>query len=340
MGTSTTKPITFTLDGDVVIADGTQTIWEIAKSRGTTIPHLCHRDEPGYRSDGNCRACMVEIEGERTLAASCIRTPTEGMVVSTETARATTARRSEACQDLRRAYASEQTEVAFGPHGQSGGIGAGTGAQKPRKRLRKKPLLGAGQMQRAIIFAGLMVFAMGQTILFALLGPATREMGFAEWQVGAIISPDHMRKIDGYVQDAVADGAHVAVGGAALEVDGLGAQFYQPTVVTNLREDMAIARDEVFGPVAAIQTFNDNDDIVARANDTEYGLVAYLYTGDMRRGLALSEQLDFGMSGLNRGLVSDPSAPFGGVKQSGLGREGGKEGLHEFQETQYISTEW
>ncbi|MEM7614021.1 MAG: 2Fe-2S iron-sulfur cluster-binding protein, partial [Pseudomonadota bacterium] len=88
-----TKPITFTLDGDVVIADGTQTIWEIAKSRGTTIPHLCHRDESGYRSDGNCRACMVEIEGERALAASCIRTPTEGMVVSTETARATTARK-------------------------------------------------------------------------------------------------------------------------------------------------------------------------------------------------------------------------------------------------------
>ena len=98
--------------------------------------------------------------------------------------------------------------------------------------------------------------------------------------------------------------------------------------------------DEIFGPVAAIQTFVDEDEIIERSNSTEYGLVAYLYTEDVRKGLRLSEKLEFGMIGINRGLVSDPAAPFGGVKQSGLGREGGKEGLLEFQETQYISTEW
>ena len=86
--------------------------------------------------------------------------------------------------------------------------------------------------------------------------------------------------------------------------------------------------------------FSTQDEIIERSNSTEYGLVAYLYTEDVRKGLRLSEKLEFGMIGLNRGLVSDPAAPFGGVKQSGLGREGGKEGLLEFQETQYISTEW
>ena len=98
--------------------------------------------------------------------------------------------------------------------------------------------------------------------------------------------------------------------------------------------------EEIFGPVAAIQTFSDEDEILIRANSTQYGLVAYLYTEDVRRGLHMSEKLEFGMIGLNRGLVSDPSAPFGGVKQSGLGREGSKEGMLEFQETQYISTDW
>ena len=99
-------------------------------------------------------------------------------------------------------------------------------------------------------------------------------------------------------------------------------------------------QDEIFGPVTAIQTFTDEGEVVKKANDTIYGLVAYLYTGDLKRGLKVSEQLEFGMIGLNRGLVSDPAAPFGGVKQSGLGREGGKEGMQEFMETQYISTAW
>ena len=158
-----------------------------------------------------------------------------------------------------------------------------------------------------------------------------------EVDVGPLVNAETRDKVDHFVRDAVEKGAEVKLGGTRPNGSGF---FYPPTVLARVPDTAACLRDEVFGPVAAIQTFNDNDDIVARANDTEYGLVAYLYTGDMRRGLALSEQLDFGMIGLNRGLVSDPSAPFGGVKQSGLGREGGKEGLHEFQETQYISTEW
>jgi succinate-semialdehyde dehydrogenase/glutarate-semialdehyde dehydrogenase len=99
-------------------------------------------------------------------------------------------------------------------------------------------------------------------------------------------------------------------------------------------------RDEIFGPVAMIQKFTDQEEVIRRANNTEYGLVAYLYTDDLKRGLQVSERLDYGMIGLNRGLVSDPAAPFGGVKQSGLGREGGHEGMLEFMETQYISVTW
>ena len=98
--------------------------------------------------------------------------------------------------------------------------------------------------------------------------------------------------------------------------------------------------DEIFGPVAAIQTFKTEDEVIKRSNDTEYGLVAYLYTKDLTRGMRVSEKLDFGMIGLNRGVVSDPAAPFGGTKQSGIGREGGHEGMMEFLETQYISVSW
>jgi succinate-semialdehyde dehydrogenase / glutarate-semialdehyde dehydrogenase len=99
-------------------------------------------------------------------------------------------------------------------------------------------------------------------------------------------------------------------------------------------------REEIFGPVAPVQPFGNEDQLVARANATEYGLVAYVFTRDLARGLALSERLEVGMVGLNRGIVSDPAAPFGGVKQSGLGREGAHEGMMEFLETQYISVNW
>ncbi|MEM6762633.1 MAG: NAD-dependent succinate-semialdehyde dehydrogenase [Pseudomonadota bacterium] len=155
--------------------------------------------------------------------------------------------------------------------------------------------------------------------------------------LGPLVNAETRDKVAHFVDDAVAKGASVRLGGQRPNVTGF---FYPATVLTDVPDDAECLRDEIFGPVAAIQTFSDQEDVIARANDTEYGLVAYLYTEDLRRGLAVSERLDYGMVGLNRGLVSDPAAPFGGTKQSGLGREGGKEGLMEFMETQYIATNW
>jgi succinate-semialdehyde dehydrogenase / glutarate-semialdehyde dehydrogenase len=144
-------------------------------------------------------------------------------------------------------------------------------------------------------------------------------------------------KVAAFVDDAVAKGARLLLGGKAPDGPGF---FYPPTVLADVPDDAECLRDEIFGPVAAIQTFRDTDEVVARANDTEYGLVAYVFTRDLGKGFRVSERLEFGMVGLNRGLVSDPAAPFGGVKQSGLGREGGHEGMLEFMETQYVSVAW
>lgn len=155
--------------------------------------------------------------------------------------------------------------------------------------------------------------------------------------VGPLVNADTRDKVAAFVDDAVSKGAEIQLGGQ--KPDGTGF-FYPPTVLTNVPDTADCLRDEIFGPVAAIQTFSDEEDVVSRANDTEYGLVAYVFTKDMQRGLSVSERLDYGMVGLNRGLVSDPAAPFGGTKQSGLGREGGREGILEFMETQYISTLW
>ena len=158
-----------------------------------------------------------------------------------------------------------------------------------------------------------------------------------EIDVGPLVNADTRDKVAAFVDDAVARGARVLLGGQRPNGPGF---FYPPTVLTNVPPDAACVSDEIFGPVAAIQTFTDADDIIARANDTEYGLVAYVFTENMKRGMQVCERLDYGMVGLNRGLVSDPAAPFGGTKQSGLGREGGHEGMREFQETQYISANW
>ncbi|MEN0000955.1 MAG: NAD-dependent succinate-semialdehyde dehydrogenase [Pseudomonadota bacterium] len=155
--------------------------------------------------------------------------------------------------------------------------------------------------------------------------------------VGPLVNAETRDKVDHFVRDAVEKGAQVKLGGNRPNGTGF---FYPPTVLTKVPDNADCLNDEIFGPVAAIQSFTDEDEIIARANATEYGLVAYLYTKDLKRGMGLAERLEFGMIGLNRGLVSDPAAPFGGVKQSGLGREGGKEGMLEFQETQYIATEW
>jgi len=158
-----------------------------------------------------------------------------------------------------------------------------------------------------------------------------------EVDVGPLVNADTRDKVVRFVDDALAKGGELKLGGKKPAGKGF---FYPPTVITNVPDTAECLRDEIFGPVAMIQKFNDQEEVIRRANDTEYGLVAYLYTDDLKRGLQVSERLDYGMIGLNRGLVSDPAAPFGGVKQSGLGREGGHEGMLEFMETQYISVTW
>jgi succinate-semialdehyde dehydrogenase / glutarate-semialdehyde dehydrogenase len=155
--------------------------------------------------------------------------------------------------------------------------------------------------------------------------------------VGPLVNVETRDKVAFFVDDALSKGARLLLGGQRPNGPGF---FYPPTVITDVPAHAACVKDEIFGPVAAIQTFIDQEDVIARANDTEYGLVAYVFTADMKRGMQVCEQLDYGMVGLNRGLVSDPAAPFGGTKQSGLGREGGREGMREFQETQYISASW
>ncbi len=155
--------------------------------------------------------------------------------------------------------------------------------------------------------------------------------------VGPLVNAETRDKVAHFVEDAVAKGAKIECGGQLPDGTGF---FYPPTVLSGVPETAECVHDEIFGPVAAIQSFTDQEDVIRRANDTEYGLVAYVFTEDMKRGLQVCERLDYGMVGLNRGLVSDPAAPFGGTKQSGLGREGGHEGMLEFMETQYISASW
>jgi succinate-semialdehyde dehydrogenase/glutarate-semialdehyde dehydrogenase len=155
--------------------------------------------------------------------------------------------------------------------------------------------------------------------------------------VGPLVNAEARAKVTELVDDAVHKGAKILTGGKAPQGPGY---FYPATVLDGVPDDALMLRDEIFGPVAAIQTFRSEAEVIKRANDTEYGLIAYLYTRDLSRGMRVSEQLDFGMIGLNRGLVSDPAAPFGGMKQSGIGREGAHEGLMEFLETQYVSLSW
>jgi succinate-semialdehyde dehydrogenase/glutarate-semialdehyde dehydrogenase len=156
-------------------------------------------------------------------------------------------------------------------------------------------------------------------------------------QLGPLINAAGRAKVVSLVEGAVREGARVAVGGRVPDGPGF---FYPATVLVDVPTDAAILREEVFGPVAPVVVFDSEEEAVALANDTEYGLVAYVYTRDLQRGLRFSEALEYGMVGLNRPLVSDPAAPFGGVKQSGLGREGGHDGLLEFTESKYIAVTW
>ena len=165
------------------------------------------------------------------------------------------------------------------------------------------------------------------------VGPGTDE----STQCGPLIDAAAVHKVDRLVQDALERGALALLGGRP--VDGPG-HFYPPTVLVDVPPDARILHEEVFGPVAPVVRFDSEEDMLAMVNDTVFGLVSYLYTADLGRGLGLSERIESGMVGLNRGSVSDPAAPFGGTKQSGLGREGSTEGLLEFMETQYVATSW
>ena len=135
-----------------------------------------------------------------------------------------------------------------------------------------------------------------------------------------MVNAETRDKVAYFVKDAIEKGAELSVGGETIDGPGF---YYPPTVLFNVPDSSECLNDEIFGPVAAIQTFKDTEDVITRANNTEYGLVAYVFTEDMKKGMQVCERLDYGMVGLNRGLVSDPAAPFGGTKQSGLGREGG-----------------
>jgi succinate-semialdehyde dehydrogenase/glutarate-semialdehyde dehydrogenase len=153
-------------------------------------------------------------------------------------------------------------------------------------------------------------------------------------QVGPLINERAVQKVERLLADAVEQGARVMLGG---QRDRAGDLFLQPTLLVDVTNTMACAQEELFGPVAAVQRFTDEAEAVRIANDTPYGLAAYAYTRDLARCWRLSEALEYGMVGLNTGLISTPVAPFGGVKESGFGREGGPGALDEFTERRYVA---
>jgi succinate-semialdehyde dehydrogenase/glutarate-semialdehyde dehydrogenase len=151
--------------------------------------------------------------------------------------------------------------------------------------------------------------------------------------VGPLIDASARDKVTELVDDATKRGASVVTGGSTT---GEAGYFFQPTVLTDVPADADLMREEIFGPVAPITTFSDEDKALQLANDTEYGLVAYVFTTDLGRTLRVSEALEFGMVGVNQGIVSNAAAPFGGVKHSGFGREGGFEGIEEYLSVKYV----
>jgi succinate-semialdehyde dehydrogenase/glutarate-semialdehyde dehydrogenase len=151
--------------------------------------------------------------------------------------------------------------------------------------------------------------------------------------LGPLIDEPSLAKVEELVADAVAKGARVLTGGARLDRPG---HFYAPTVLADVPRDARLLREEIFGPVAPIVAVDSDDEAIELANDTEFGLMAYVYSRDIGRALKAVERIDSGMVGLNTGIVSNPAAPFGGVKQSGLGREGSHEGLDEYLEVKYV----
>jgi succinate-semialdehyde dehydrogenase / glutarate-semialdehyde dehydrogenase len=152
--------------------------------------------------------------------------------------------------------------------------------------------------------------------------------------IGPLIDGSQRDKVAGLVEDAIGRGAQAVVGGQAR---GGAGYFFNPTVLTDIPDDAELNQEEIFGPVAPIREFGDEDEAIAAANNTEYGLVAYVFTSNLKRAIRVIEGLETGMVGLNQGMVSNAGAPFGGVKQSGFGREGGHEGMEEYLETKYVA---
>jgi succinate-semialdehyde dehydrogenase/glutarate-semialdehyde dehydrogenase len=155
-------------------------------------------------------------------------------------------------------------------------------------------------------------------------------------EVGPLIDDEQRGKVSDLVDDAVSKGAKVLTG---AEKVGDRGYFYAPTVLTAITDDANVLREEIFGPVAPIKTFRTDEEAIDAANNSEYGLVAYAFTRDLNRALRVSEALEVGMLGLNKGLVSNPAAPFGGVKESGFGREGGPEGIEEYVYVKYVAVD-
>jgi succinate-semialdehyde dehydrogenase/glutarate-semialdehyde dehydrogenase len=169
----------------------------------------------------------------------------------------------------------------------------------------------------------------GKAVEALKVGPASEGS-----DIGPMITEKAAKEINAKVEAAVAAGARIAHRAPAPE-----GWYVAPTILVDVDPDAEILKDEIFGPVAPVVTWTDRDEMLRQVNDTEYGLAAYLYAGRLQDGLKLAEAIEAGMVGVNRGLVSDPSAPFGGVKQSGIGREGARDGIREFQETRYFSVD-
>ncbi|MFF2084840.1 NAD-dependent succinate-semialdehyde dehydrogenase [Nocardia sp. NPDC058176] len=206
-----------------------------------------------------------------------------------------------------------------------------TGAMQAKLRNGGEACTAANRfhVQRGVVaeFTEKLVAAMTDTVV---LGPGTD----SDTTLGPLVSEDQREIVSDLVDDAVGKGARCLIGGKVPSGPGW---FYPATVLADVPESARILREEVFGPVAPIVAFDTEDEGVAAANDTEYGLVSYVYTRDLDRALRVSEAVETGMVGVNRGVISDPAAPFGGVKESGFGREGGTEGIEEYLNTKYIA---
>jgi succinate-semialdehyde dehydrogenase/glutarate-semialdehyde dehydrogenase len=185
------------------------------------------------------------------------------------------------------------------------------------------------------IFVHAAVYDAFAAALAAMVSRLEVAEGFAPGaEIGPLISVPALEKVEAHIADALARGARLLAGGHR---HALGGQFFQPTVLSHCTPDMRICRDETFGPVAPLIRFADEAEVIRMANDSDYGLAAYAYTRDLGRAWRVAEQLEYGMVGLNAGLISTAEAAFGGVKQSGLGREGGRSGIDEYLETKYVN---